>query len=168
MYSWNFFARGWNGSKNVSLNSIGQDGQCNSGSGYVGNYAWKCDFAGNSVVTTNNCKNSCEVGASSQGVGMVQKTVSLNTNGTNGLCNDSQGYAGNYSWSCTTPLVNGVSQAVGSVTVNNCQLRTCVVGGSSGMVSKLLMPSQVEQMELVKQDFTAHILGHAVIPELVL
>ncbi|NCA28375.1 MAG: hypothetical protein EBS92_03765 [Proteobacteria bacterium] len=122
--------------KNVSLNSIGQDGQCNSGSGYVGNYAWKCDFAGNSVVTTNNCKNSCEVGASSQGVGMVQKTVSLNTNGTNGLCNDSQGYAGNYSWSCTTPLVNGVSQAVGSVTVNNCQLRTCVVGGSSGMVSK--------------------------------
>ncbi|MFM9129636.1 MAG: hypothetical protein ACKOMW_00025, partial [Actinomycetes bacterium] len=113
--------------KSVIINSSGSDGQCISG--YGGNYEWSCDSNGSGRVILNKCVNKCVVGASN--TGLISKEVSLGTSGTNGVCNSSLGYTGNYSWNCS-------SSGVGSITTNNCVLRTCNIGGSSGMKSRVV------------------------------
>ena len=111
--------------KSVIINSSGSDGQCIAG--YGGNYVWRCDANGLGSVRTNNCVNKCVVGTSN--VALISKEVGLGTSGTNGVCNSSLGYTGSYSWNCS-------SAGLGSITANNCVLRTCSVGGKSGMVPR--------------------------------
>ncbi len=117
--------------KRVVIGTSGIDGTCNNSSGYVGSYSWDCDSSGYGSVSSNKCVNYCLVGTSSQGVGMVQKQVNLGVSASDGVCDASIGYTGTYSWSCS-------SQGVANITQNNCVLKTCSVGGSSGMVQKVV------------------------------